>query len=68
VIWLLIIGLQVKPLTEEEKEEKLIELKNKLAEKRIQKATQDAKEAQANEAIRRKSGKVRLVYISYSCA
>lgn len=48
---------EVKPLTEEEKKEKLTELKTKMAEKRATKAAEDAKAAQANEAIRRKSGK-----------
>ena len=34
------------------------ELREKMAEKRAKKAAQEAKEAQANETIRRKSGKV----------
>jgi len=48
---------EIKPLTEEEKKQRLEELKSRLADKRVQKAVQDAKEAKANEAIRRKSGK-----------
>ena len=50
---------QIKPLTEEEKKEKLAELRARMASKRQVKAKEDAKEAQANEAIRRKAGKVR---------
>jgi len=49
---------QIKPLTEEEKKQKLAELREKMAAKRSVKAQQEAKEARANEAIRRKSGKV----------
>jgi hypothetical protein len=49
---------QIKPLTEEERRQKLAELREKIAAKRGVKAQQDAKEARANEAIRRKSGKV----------
>ncbi len=49
---------QIKPLTEEEKRQKLEELKEKMAAKRALKTEQDAKEAKANEAIRRKAGKV----------
>ncbi|KIP03043.1 hypothetical protein PHLGIDRAFT_95250 [Phlebiopsis gigantea 11061_1 CR5-6] len=48
---------EVKPLTEEEKKEKLAELREKMAAKRAVKAREEAKEAKANEAIRRKSGK-----------
>ncbi|KAJ8587567.1 hypothetical protein M405DRAFT_852840 [Rhizopogon salebrosus TDB-379] len=48
---------EIKPLTEEEKRQKLAELREKIAAKRGVKAQQDAKEARANEAIRRKSGK-----------
>jgi len=48
---------EVKPLTEEEKKQKLEELKEKMAAKRALKAAEDAKEAKANEAIRRKAGK-----------
>jgi hypothetical protein len=53
----------VKPLTEGEKEQKLIELRAKMAEKRARKAEEEAKEQQANENIRRKSGKV--CHVSY---
>ena len=49
---------QIKPLTEEEKKQKLADLREKMAVKRAAKAKEEAKEAQANEAIRRKSGKV----------
>jgi ribosomal protein L29 len=49
---------QIKPLTEEEKKQKLEDLRKKMAEKRAQKSVKDAEEAKANEAIRRKSGKV----------
>jgi hypothetical protein len=52
---------QIKPLTEEEKQQKLAELREKIAAKRNVKAQQEAVEARANEAIRRKSGKVSLV-------
>ncbi|KAL4062529.1 ubiquitin-related domain-containing protein [Scleroderma yunnanense] len=48
---------EIKPLTEEEKQVKLIELREKLAAKRAVKAQEDAKEAKANEAIKRKQGK-----------
>ncbi|KAJ3561595.1 hypothetical protein NP233_g10098 [Leucocoprinus birnbaumii] len=48
---------EVKPLTEEEKKQKLADLQAKMAAKRAQKAVQEAQEAKANEAIRRKSGK-----------
>jgi len=50
-------NFQIKPLTEEEKKQKLAELREKMAAKRSVKAEQEAKEARANEAIRRKSGK-----------
>lgn len=50
---------QLKPLTEEEKREKLAELRSKMASKRAVKAEQDAKEAKENEKLRRKQGKVR---------
>lgn len=52
--------VKVKPLTEEEKKEKLAELRDKMATKRATKAKEEAKEQKANEAIRRKSGKVRI--------
>ncbi|PWN27629.1 hypothetical protein BDZ90DRAFT_279417 [Jaminaea rosea] len=47
---------EVKPLTEEEKKERLAELRRKLAEKRAAQSTVDAQEAKANEQIRRKAG------------
>ncbi|KAI0058877.1 hypothetical protein BV25DRAFT_1829626 [Artomyces pyxidatus] len=48
---------EIKPLTEEEKKQKLAELREKMAEKRSKKSVEDAKEAKANEALRRKAGK-----------
>lgn len=51
---------KIKPLTEEEKAQKLAELREKMAEKRARKAAEEAKEAKANELIRRKAGKVRF--------
>jgi HD-like signal output (HDOD) protein len=48
---------QIKPLTEEEKKQKLEELRVKLAEKRAVKSAKEAEENKANEAIRRKAGK-----------
>lgn len=45
-------------MTEEEKKQKLEELRAKLAEKRSQKAEEDALDFKANENIRRKQGKV----------
>jgi hypothetical protein len=45
-------------LTEEEKKQKLADLKEKMAAKRALKAVEEAKEAKANEIIRRKAGKV----------
>lgn len=48
---------EIKPLTEEEKKQKLAELREKMAAKRAAKAKEEAKEQRANEAIRRKSGK-----------
>ncbi|KAI0074495.1 hypothetical protein K474DRAFT_1665336 [Panus rudis PR-1116 ss-1] len=48
---------EIKPLTEEEKKERLAELRAKMAAKRAEKAKQEAKEFKANEAIRRKAGK-----------
>lgn len=50
--------LQIKPLTEEEKKQKLAELREKMSEKRAVKAQQEARENLANETIRRKAGKV----------
>ena len=52
------LSAQIKPLTEEEKKQKLAELREKMAAKRAAKAKEEAKEHLANEAIRRKSGKV----------
>jgi hypothetical protein len=51
--------LKIKPLTEEEKKQKLAELREKMNEKRAKKAEEEAKEARANELIRRKAGRVR---------
>ncbi|KAI0262306.1 ubiquitin-related domain-containing protein [Gloeopeniophorella convolvens] len=48
---------EIKPLTEEERLQKLEELRSKMAEKRARKAAEEAKEAKANELIRRKGGK-----------
>ncbi|KAF8638450.1 hypothetical protein AX17_002207 [Amanita inopinata Kibby_2008] len=48
---------EIKPLTEEEKKQKLEELRERMSEKRAKKATEDAKEQQANEALKRKAGK-----------
>lgn len=48
---------EIKPLTEEEKKERLADLRQKMAEKRSMKAEEEAKEAKANEQIRRKAGK-----------
>ncbi|KAF8720831.1 hypothetical protein AX14_010685 [Amanita brunnescens Koide BX004] len=48
---------EIKPLTEEEKKQKLAELREKMAQKKVQKAEEDAKENKANEALRRKAGK-----------
>ncbi|KAG8901873.1 hypothetical protein FRB99_005029 [Tulasnella sp. 403] len=50
---------EIKPLTEEEKKERLEELRKKAAEKRAMKSVEDAKEARANELIRRKAGQDR---------
>ncbi|KAF7289462.1 hypothetical protein HMN09_01340200 [Mycena chlorophos] len=48
---------EIKPLTEEEKKERLAELRAKMAEKRANKAIEDAKEAKSSEMLRRKAGK-----------
>jgi len=45
-------------LTEEEKAQKLVDLREKMTEKKAQKAVEEAKENKANEALRRKAGKV----------
>ena len=63
-VWYLVVthydGIwQIKPLTEEEKKQKLADLREKMAVKRAAKAKEDAKETLANEHIRRKAGKVR---------
>ena len=50
--------VQIKPLTEEEKKQRLAELREKMAAKRAVKAKQEAEEAKANELIRRKGGQV----------
>lgn len=49
---------KVKPLTEEEKKERLAELRAKMAEKRSRKTIEEAAEQKANEQLRRKAGKV----------
>jgi hypothetical protein len=49
--------LQIKPLTEEEKKQRLEELRANMAAKRAVKAKQEAEENKANEALRRKSGR-----------
>ena len=54
---------KIKPLTEEEKQQKLAELREKMADKRAKKAAEEAKEAKANELIRRKAGKVRTEHL-----
>ncbi|EEB89658.1 hypothetical protein MPER_12222 [Moniliophthora perniciosa FA553] len=48
---------EIKPLTEEEKKERLAELRSKMAEKRARKTVEEAAENKANEALRRKAGK-----------
>ncbi|ESK84814.1 dna-binding protein [Moniliophthora roreri MCA 2997] len=48
---------EIKPLTEEEKKERLAELRAKMAEKRARKAVEEAAENKANDALRRKAGK-----------
>ena len=55
---------KIVPLTEEEKKQKLEELKQKMAEKRAKKAVEEAQENKANEALRRKAGKVRVACLS----
>ena len=51
-------------MTEEEKKQKLAELKEKMAAKRAAKAKEEAKEHLANEAIRRKGGRVRVCSVA----
>lgn len=46
----------IKPLTEEEKKEKLAELKARMAEKRALRQLQEKEEQKSNEKIRRKTG------------
>ena len=46
-------------MTEEEKKQKLVELREKMAVKRAAKSKEDEKDNRANEMIRRKAGKVR---------
>ncbi|CAG8613856.1 11022_t:CDS:2, partial [Acaulospora colombiana] len=48
---------KIKPLTEEEKKQKLAELKEKMAAKRAAKSSAEEEERKANEALRRKAGK-----------
>ncbi|EPT01102.1 hypothetical protein FOMPIDRAFT_1016089 [Fomitopsis schrenkii] len=48
---------EIKPLTEEEKKQKLADLKEKMAAKRAEKAKEEAKDHLANETIRRKGGR-----------
>ncbi|KAI0714153.1 ubiquitin-related domain-containing protein [Cerioporus squamosus] len=48
---------EIRPLTEEEKKQRLAELKERMAAKKAAKAKEEAKESIANEAIRRKAGK-----------
>lgn len=59
---------KIKPLTEEEKKQRLEELREKMAEKRAKKAVEEAKEHKANEALRRKAGKVRMLSTCYPAA
>jgi predicted deacetylase len=60
ILLMRVFFIKIKPLTEEEKSQKLAELRDKMGEKRALKAAEEAKEAKANELIRRKAGKVRL--------
>lgn len=48
---------EIRPLTEQEKQAKLAELREKMAAKRNVRAQEEAKEAKANEALKRKQGK-----------
>lgn len=56
-----LIIYEIKPLTEEEKRQKLAELKAKMAEKRAKKSVEEEQERKANEDLRRKAGKVRIM-------
>ncbi|CAO1617555.1 unnamed protein product [Sympodiomycopsis kandeliae] len=47
---------EIKPLTEEEKKERLAQMRQKLSEKRAAQSQVDSEEAKANEKIRRKAG------------
>ncbi|GJJ11600.1 hypothetical protein Clacol_005835 [Clathrus columnatus] len=51
------VEAKIKPLTEEEKKQKLEELRQKMAEKRSKKAEQDALDNKANELLRRKAAR-----------
>lgn len=51
------VEYEVKPLTEEEKQERLERLREQMQAKRLAKQKLEAEEAKANEAIRRKGGK-----------
>ena len=51
------------PLTEEEKKQKLEELRQKMSEKRAKRAVEEAQENKVNEALRRKAGKVRVTFL-----
>ena len=64
IIKLLVI--KIKPLTEEEKKAKLAELREKMAQKRAAKQTQELLENKANEAIKRKAAKVCHEHDKYS--
>lgn len=50
--------LQIKPLTEEEKKQKLADLRKAMAEKRARKAKEEEKDNKANILLQRKAGKV----------
>ncbi|KAA1068619.1 hypothetical protein PGT21_018985 [Puccinia graminis f. sp. tritici] len=51
------VEYEAKPLTEEEKQERLDKLREQLKERQIAKKKLEAQESKANEAIRRKGGK-----------
>src|SRR6202034_102063 len=54
-------------LMEEEKKQKLEELRQKMTEKRAKRAVEEAQENKVNEALRRKAGKVRVAcLLNYS--
>ena len=57
---------QIKPLTEEEKKERLAELRQRMDEKRARKKEEELKEQKVNENLRRKAGKAG--YLSHSVA